>query len=66
MALKKYSLLIVVNDDDTITVQQFENSTECKNAYVQAVEDGKDAYFYLSPRKTKTSVPSVGPISITK
>ena len=65
MKIKKYSLLIVVNDDDTIAVEQFEDSTQCKLAYTQAIADGKTAYFYFTPAKSKSTLPSVPPIKVT-
>ena len=60
-----FSLLIVVNNDDTISVEQFTDSTQCKIAYTQAVEDGKDAYFYFIPVKKKATIPSAPPIKVT-
>lgn len=64
MKIKKYSLLIVLNDDDTIAVEQFEDSTQCKLAYTQAVAEGKTAYFYFKPAKSKSTIPSVPPIKV--
>jgi hypothetical protein len=65
MKIKKYSLLIVVNNDDTISVEQYDDSTQCKLAYTQAIADGKDAYFYFIPAKNKTTLPIAPPIKVT-
>jgi hypothetical protein len=65
MKIPNHSLLIIVNNDDTISVEQFTNSTQCKIAYTQAVDEGKDAYFYFIPAKRKATIPSVPPIKVT-
>lgn len=65
MKVPNHSLLIVINNDDTISVEQFTDSTQCKIAYTQAVADGKDAYFYFIPAKKKATIPSAPPIKVT-
>ncbi len=62
---KRYSLLIIVNNDDTISVEQYEDSTQCRLDYMQAVADGKDAYFYFIPTKIKTTLPKAPAIKVT-
>jgi hypothetical protein len=65
MYIKKYSTLIIVNQDDTIKVKQFEDSTACVLEYRQALADGKDAYMYFIPIKRKSSVDNPSPVEVT-
>lgn len=65
MRVLDHSLLIIVNDNDTISVEQFIDSTQCKIAYTQAIANGKDAYFYFIPVKKKSTIPSAPPIKVT-
>jgi hypothetical protein len=64
MRVPDHSLLIIVNDNDTISVEQFTDSTQCKIAYTQAIAEGKDAYFYFIPVKKKATTPSAPPIKV--
>ena len=65
MYVQKYSCLVVVNPDETIRVKQFSDSTACRNAYRQALAEGKDAHYYLMPVKIKTSVDNPLPVEVT-
>lgn len=65
MYIKKYSTLIIVNQDDTIKVKQFEDSTECTLEYRQALADDKDAYMYLMPVKRRSAVDNPLPVEVT-
>jgi hypothetical protein len=65
MYIKKYSTLIIVNLDGTIKVKQYNDSTECKIAYKQAIASGLDAYYYFMPVKRKSSVNNPNPVDVT-
>jgi hypothetical protein len=65
MYIKKYSALIVINLDGTIKVKQYENSTDCRIAYEQALLNGLDAYSYFIPIKRKSAVDNPLPVEVT-
>jgi hypothetical protein len=65
MYIKKYSTLIIINLDDSVKVKQYENSTEGKLAYEQALADGLDAYYYFRPVKRKAAANNPNPIEVT-
>lgn len=65
MYIKKYSTLIIINLDESVKVKQFENSTEGKLAYQQALADGLDAYYYFKTLKQKALLGNPLPIEVT-
>jgi hypothetical protein len=65
MYIKKYSTLIIINLDDSVKVKQYENSTEGKLAYEQALAEGLDAYYYFMPIKRITAISNPNPREVT-
>lgn len=58
-------MLIVVGSDGTVSVRQFESSSECKKEWIIAKEMGLDAYYYLFPIKAKATTSLQGITQVT-
>lgn len=62
--IAKYAT-VVIKDGGAITIKQFIDTTEARLFYQDALNAGKDAYYYYSPAKQKASFDNPAPIDVT-
>jgi hypothetical protein len=62
--IAKYAT-VVIKDGPAVTIKQFVDTTEARLYYQNALNAGKDAYYYFGPRKRKSSFNNPAPIEVT-
>jgi hypothetical protein len=62
--LPKFSA-VIIKDGSTITIKQFYLTTEARLYYKDAINAGKDAYYYFRAKKRRSNFPYPAPVNIT-
>jgi len=62
--IPKYAT-VVIKDGEVVTIKQFVDTTEARLIYQDAVDAGKDAYYYFGPIKRKATFDNPAPIDVT-
>jgi len=57
--IPKYSAVITVNANGTVTVKQYADSTQARLAYEDAQRAGLTCYYYYRPYKRKSTMDAV-------